>query len=66
MRLKLVGFAILSLLVFSTQAATNWTIIDNIVREGIFKRVFPGAVVAIANSTHVMFQKPYGSLTYGP
>lgn len=28
--------------------------------------MFPGGVVAIANTTHVMFQKPYGSLTYGP
>lgn len=63
---KLVGFAILVSLAIVTQAAPNWAIIDNIVREGIFKRVFPGAVVAVANSTHVMFQKPYGSLSYGP
>lgn len=64
---KLVGFAmLLSLVLVVAQSAPNWAIIDNVVRYGIFKRVFPGAVVAVANSTHVMYQKPYGSLTYGP
>lgn len=61
----IVGFVIVLILVNSASTA-NWTIIDNVVREAISHRVFPGAVVAVANLTHVLFQKPYGSLSYGP
>lgn len=49
-----------------SSCAFNWTIVDNAVRDGINSHVFPGAVVAIANTTHVLYQKPYGSLTYRP
>lgn len=62
---KIVGFVI-TLVLVNCASAANWTIIDNVVREAISQRVFPGGVVAVANLTHVMFQKPYGSLTYGP
>lgn len=60
-----VGFVIW-LLVAIGRSAYNWTIVDNVVREGIYSHVFPGAVIAIANTTHILYQKPYGSLTYRP
>jgi hypothetical protein len=62
---KVVGFVILLLLIQGSSSA-NWTLIDNVVSEAIISRVFPGAVVAVGNKTHVLFQKPYGSLSYGP
>jgi CubicO group peptidase (beta-lactamase class C family) len=44
----------------------NWTLIDDIITQAINTRVFPGAVVAVANTTHLLYQKPYGSLSYVP
>lgn len=65
MKIK-VGFLIFSSLLISTLCAYNFTIVDELVKQAISSRVFPGAVVAIANTTHILYQKPYGTLTYGP
>lgn len=47
-------------------SAQNWTLVDNAVLAGINEHAYPGAVVAVCNTTHVLFQKAYGTLTYGP
>jgi len=44
----------------------NWTIVDEAVLAGIHAHAYPSAVVAVCNTTHVLYQKPFGSLTYGP
>jgi len=57
---------ILALCIQLLKCQYNWTIIDEAVLAGINAHAYPGAVVAVCNTTHVLFQKPYGSLTYGP
>eukprot|EP00808_Paulinella_micropora_P016132 g1048.t1 len=47
-----------------------WYTLDKIINEGIQKREFPGAVAAVAfldsdKTTHLLYHKAFGSLTYG-
>ena len=62
----LIRFTIISLILLIGAHAANWTLVDQAIMDGIAEQAFPGAVVGVANETHVLFQKSYGSLTYGP
>jgi len=45
--------------------AADWTKLDDLMRSSINERVFPGAVVIVANENGTIFKKAYGTLTYG-
>jgi CubicO group peptidase (beta-lactamase class C family) len=49
-----------------TCTCADWSKIDKLMTESINTRVFPGAAIAIANKTHILYQKGYGHLSYGP
>lgn len=57
---------VIALILIATAISNDWSPIDKAISEGIQERAFPGAVVAVANKTHVLFEKAYGSLSYGP
>lgn len=53
-------------LLLSGALAADWSSLNAVMQEAIADRAFPGAVVAVSNESHLLFQKTYGSLTYEP
>lgn len=52
------------LLIFRLLEAADWTKVNNLFQEAIRDRVFPGGSVTVANQTHILYRKNFGSLTY--
>lgn len=55
---------VFALLVLSVCAAPDWTKVNDLFRDAINERVFPGASLTVANETHIIYRKNYGSLVY--
>lgn len=56
------GFIILCVLVGSV-LSYDWTPVDRIIQNTINNGGFPGASLRIANRTHTIYSKNYGTLT---
>lgn len=56
------GFIIL-FPILATAIALDWTPVDHIIDSTIRAGGFPGAVLRVANKTHVIYSNNYGSLT---
>ena len=55
---------VLLILVFGAICAPDWTKVDDVMKEAIMDRVFPGGSVTVANQTHILYRKNFGSLSY--
>ena len=54
---------VLLLLIFGVLGA-DWTKVNDLFQEAIRDRVFPGGSVTVANQTHILYRKNFGTLTY--
>ena len=52
-------------LVSTGYANVSWQPVDQLLREAVEKRVFPGAVALVADEGGVLYKTAVGALTYG-
>ena len=48
----------------STAPSYDWTPLEEVMKQGIADRAFPGGVVAVGNTTHVIYSSAFGHFTY--
>lgn len=52
------------LLIFNVLGAPDWTKVNDLFLQAIRDRVFPGGSVTVANQTHILYRKNFGTLSY--
>ena len=45
-------------------ASYDWSPLEELMRQGIADRAFPGGVVAVGNATHIIYSSAFGHFTY--
>ena len=51
---------------FPTGASPKWLVIDSIVRDGLAKKAYPGAVVLAVHNGEIKYHKAFGNYEFGP
>ncbi len=55
---------LLIILSCNSSRSQNFILVDEVIKNAITEKIFPGAVIAVGNSDEILYHKTYGRFTY--
>lgn len=57
-------YVVLLMLIATVLCSTDWNKVNNLMNEAVMDRIFPGGSVTVANATHILYRRNFGTLSY--